>query len=194
MSSSAPPSAEALTKGTTLVSLRLAIIDLWGDSAWRDVVSRLPADAAETMTGGELTGVGWYPTRFAQACGRAAYEGPGGGREEELRRLTRRAIDLGFGRIRRALLRLATPELLATRGASLWRHDHSVGELTVELRAPHAAHLTLRDHPFVEPPLSQLVFAEAMRHVVSLSRVPNVRETHVREGDGLSVSLMWDAR
>jgi hypothetical protein len=191
MPSIALQDGEALTKGTILVSTRLAIVDLWGEAGWRDVAARLPEDARQTMTRGELTALGWYPTRFAQDCGRALLAGPGGGKETELRRFVRRSVDLGFGRIRRALLRLATPEMLASRAASLWRHNHSVGDVSIEEMRAGAMRIVLRGHPFVEPPLSNIAFAEGLRHIVSLSGASDVRETHTRKGSGLVVSLTW---
>jgi hypothetical protein len=42
-------------------------------------------------------------------------------------------------------------------------------------------------------PLSRIAFAEAMRHVVSLSGVSDPREAHAKEGDGLVVWLTWRA-
>jgi hypothetical protein len=191
MTSAPPLSEESVSKGNILVSVRLAIRDLWSDEGWRDVVGRLPSDAAATVTGADLTALAWYPTRYLLDCERAVFEGVAGRDEAAFRRYIARSTDLGFGRIRRTFLRFATPDLLARRASELWRHDHSAGQLTIEERGERHARLALRGHPFVHTHLSRIAFAEALRHIMSLSRIRNVRATHELAGDALVVSLAW---
>jgi hypothetical protein len=92
--------------------------------------------------------------------------------------------------MRRIFVGMLTPGLLASRAAKEWRNEHSHG--TVEsVIGERGATATFRDTPFLEVELMQAGLAESFRHLISLSRVPNVRETHRMEGAKLVVDLAW---
>jgi hypothetical protein len=192
--STAPPSQESLSKGTILHSQILAIREIWGEDGLRDVVARLPEDTARATTGVDFGPLRWYPTRYLLEWGVALMDGPAQHDEEALRRAVARSVDLGFGRVRRAFLAFATPERLGQRATELWHHEHSCGELSIEQRiqGEGTARLELRDHPFLTTALSRVSVAEVFRHILSLSRARNVRESHAMLGDALVITLRWD--
>jgi hypothetical protein len=184
---------ESLTKGTILHSLAAAVRDLWGDDGARALAAELPEETAAATTGAELVPIRWYPTRYLLDWNAAMMEGPARRDEEAFRRCVDRSMDLGFGRVRRAFLALATPTLLGKRAAQLWRHEHTHGSLAIvtEGLAPNTARVTLADHPFVTTAYSRVAIAEVMRHLLSLSRAHDVRETHAAHGDALVITLRW---
>jgi hypothetical protein len=183
-----------MTRGTILHSMREAIVALWGEHGLQDVVDRLPDETRVATTGAMLSTLRWYPTRYVLDWNVAKMAGPARDDERAFRRSVALAMDLGFGRVRRVFLSFATPMLLAERAASLWRHDHSHGEISVDssAREQGRARVTLTAHPFVHSALSRIAFAEAIRRVLALSRVRNVRETHALSGDELVIALAWD--
>jgi len=80
-------------------------------------------------------------------------------------------------------------------GSPLPHHEILRSGVHHAVLVPHALRRRLgrRGHPLTETPLARLAFAEVMRHVLSLSRARNVRESHALEGDALVVTLTWDA-
>jgi hypothetical protein len=192
--SSSLASPEPMTRGTVLHSSIEACRELWGEDGLRDALRRLPAEVREATTGADFTALRFYPTRYVNAWDEAKMAGPARGDEDEFRRSVARGMELGFGRVRRVFLSFATPMLLAQRAAELWRHDHTHGEVSVDssMRDQGRARVTLVGHPFVETPLARLAFGEVVRHLLSMSRARNVRETHAHSGDSLVVALSWD--
>jgi hypothetical protein len=168
--------------------------DLWGEDGLRDLEARLPDATREATRGPEFAPLRWYPTRYLVEWHAAMMDGPAGNDEAAFRRGVARSIDFGFGRVRRVLLSIATPMLLAERAAVLWRHENTHGVLAVDTsgRAEGKGRVTLTGHPFVRTPLSRKAFAEVLRHILSLSRAQNVRESHAATGEALVVALTWD--
>jgi hypothetical protein len=182
-----------MTRGTILHSNAESIREVWGDEGHRDVVSRLSAETREATTGPAFSALSWYPTRYLMEWDVAKMAGPCAGDEEAFRRSIRRATDLGFGRVRRAFLKVATPVLLAQRAAELWSHDHTHGTLSLEPeQVPGRRRVTLEGHPFTTTQLGRVAMAEVLRYILSLSRARNVRETHGMHGEALVITLSWD--
>jgi hypothetical protein len=174
------PPAEPLTRGIILHSMTAAIRELWGDGA--------------STTGPDFAPLRWYPTRYIVEWNEAMMDGPSRGNEQAFRRTVARSMDLSFGRVRRVFLSFATPTLLAERATRLWKHDHTHGLLTVDTsqQSDGRARVTLAGHPFVATARSRIAIAEALRHVLSLSRASNVRESHAMSGDALAIAFTWD--
>jgi hypothetical protein len=192
--SSLPVSAEPMTRGTVLHAIVESAREQWGEPGLRDIVERLPAEVRDATTGPAVSALRFYATRHLMAWDVAKMEGPALGDEDAFRRSVARSIELSFGRVRRVFLSFATPLLMAQRAAELWRHDQTHGELSVDSsrREEGRGSVTLVGHPYVETPLSRLAFAEVVRHLLSMSRARNVRESHAHSGESLVVALAWD--
>jgi len=180
-----------MSRGTIVASVAPAVRSLWGDDALEAVLTRLPDETRQATTGPALNSLEWYPTRFLLHYDRAIFEGPAGRDEERFRSYLQRRVDLGFGRFRRTFLRFASPDRLAQRAAELWRNDQTHGDLKVESVNPEGARLTLRGHPYTTNPISRLAFSEVLRHILSLTRVRNVRETHALVDDILVMNFLY---
>jgi hypothetical protein len=182
---------EPRARGILLLGFVEAIQSLWGEEGLRKTTLRLPSDVHAATVERIVLAVEWVPEAYVVAWHHAVLEGPCARNEAELRRWIQHATDRAFGQVRRLLLRVVTPELLLRKAAELWRHDHTTGELASS-REGKTALAVLHDHPYVRDPVASVVIAEVFRHILSLSHLKNVRETHKREGDSLVVRLAWD--
>ena len=183
---------EPLTRGTVWIAFREAAQDMWGDEGFRAIVERLPEDA-RAAEGTMVSSLDWYPTRWLLAWLEAALEGPALGSTSVYHGYLARTVDLSFGRVRRALLKIATPPLLAQRAADLWRHDHSHGAIVIERLEDRVLSGTLSDHPFTETPLGRASITEVLRVLLSLARARNVRASHQLDSDArLAIRFTWD--
>src|SRR5437868_14516951 len=109
-------SAEPLARGTNFVASRRAVLDLWGEAGLAEVAQQLPDDARrDTVDAMVITAESWLPERYNQAWYEAIWNGPAHRLAPEFRRFIDRRIDGGFGRVRRYLLQIATPHMLAQR-------------------------------------------------------------------------------
>ena len=184
---------EPMSKGTIVHSLIAAVRDVWGEDGIQGALARLAPDVAEATMGADFVPLKWYPTRYVVAWNSAIYDGPAAGDEATFCRCVVRSIDFGFGRVRRAFLRIATPQLVAERATALWQREHTHGTLALEPDLPAGlARVTLRGHPFVESAQGRAATAEVFRYVLSLSRAKDVRVTHGMEGDALVMGFRWE--
>jgi len=194
--------SEPLSRGIGLHGFRMAALDLWGERGLRAIAERLPESTrAETLDAIVLP-VSWYPVRHTLAWDDAAYDGPCARDDAAFRAFLDRAIDLGFGRMRRFFVRLQSAERLVARAPEMWRYQHTHGTLVVapKLAEPRGgasrqvgATLTLRDHPFARHPLARRATAEVYRYIAAMTGRTSCRETHGAEGpDVLVVRLSWD--
>jgi hypothetical protein len=101
----------------------------------------------------------------------------------------RLTVDQGFGRVKRFLLSVSTPQTLAPRVAGLWREEYSTGRLVVSRLEDRSVELSLSDHPFIEIPLMRDVIAEVYRHVLSLTKAKTVTGVHaVRRTSSMAIA------
>ena len=184
---------EPSARATQLLAFRSAAVTLWGMAGWQTVVDRLPEDARESLAPSRLlVAVGWVPERHLVTLAQAVFDGPAHGSEEAYREFVHGVIARGFGRIRRVLVQFASPATVLKRAPELWRHDHTHGELEVEI-LPSGAVATLT-HPVIpSTPLSCTTATEMFRAVLCLTRARNVRAEHsLTRRDRLRVSFQWD--
>jgi hypothetical protein len=171
-------------------AFRSAALALWGTLGWAEVLRGISPDARGALYEGNVSPVAWVPERFMMELAEQVYAGPAGGHRQVYETFIRTMIEHGFGRIRRLLVRYAPPEALLSRAPELWTHDHSHGELEVQL-APQRATATLRNHPHVTTELARLTAAESFRCALSLTRASSVEMTHSHENSELHVQLSW---
>jgi hypothetical protein len=189
----APTTAVPLARGVVMGGLRQAAIDVWGDEGLKMIGAALPTAVRASTFEQFVIPLSWYPETHVTAWFEAAYEHPAARREKDFCTYLDRMMDYGFGRIRKALLRLASPGLVLSQAPRLWRHDHSHGHVEVVMHDA-AAELSLRDHVYAADPISRIALAEIYRYGVSLTGVPRVTATHEVDRSGaLVVSLRWRA-
>lgn len=184
---------EPAARATQLLAFRSAAVTLWGVGAWQEIVDRLPVDAREALAPSRLlVAVGWVPERHLVTLAQAVFDGPAHGSDEAYREFVHGVIARGFGRIRRVLVQFASPAAVLKRAPELWRHDHTHGELDVEL-LPSGAVANLIHPVITSTPLSRTTATEMFRAVLCLTRARNVRAQHELAGkDRLRVSFQWD--
>lgn len=178
-------------RGTILSAFREAVVELYGSPGLAQVAARLPAEVRVATIDELVVGPQWLPESCVLAWYEALWSGPCDGRADAFTIVLQRMLDRGFGRIRKAFLRLASPETILAKAPSLWRYDHTHGRLVTEVGAG-VGRLRLDHHPYTESPLSRLAISEIYRYCASLTRVRQVTESHFREPEGaLVVTLRW---
>jgi hypothetical protein len=184
-----------MTRGISLHGMRAAASEIWGDAGLVAIADRLSLEARGATVDDIVLPVSWYPTRFIGEWVHAVWEGPAGQVDESMCAFMERGVELGFGRMRRFFLRLASLELMAARAPDMWRYEHTHGTFAAELRPDRrGVILSVRDHPFVRDPLTRRTESAVYRHILELSGLRDVRETHAAEGqDTLVVRVTWGA-
>jgi hypothetical protein len=184
---------ESKARGTVFVGFRAAAIELWGEQGLRNLASALPDDVRSATIDHAVVSAGLYPERYTIAWFHAAYTVMSHRSDREFHAVLDGMMDHGFGRVRRALLRLATPGFLLDQAASLWRHDHSHGTLVTETRRGHGT-LVLTQHDYVWDAVARAALAEIFRYGVQLTGAQQVTAGHqLTNPNTLTVTLRWRA-
>jgi hypothetical protein len=185
-------SDEPLIRRWVLRAYRSAAHALYDANELATIAANLPDDARAETYDPPILHAEWLPDRYVIAWSFAVWDGPAKRTRAGYVRFSQKWMDLGFGRLRRALLNLASPRLLIERAPTMWREDHSHGNLEYEFEGEKAAVLRLRDSPYCELPQSRAAMAECFRYSISLARAKDVSETHALESPGvLRVRLSW---
>jgi hypothetical protein len=183
---------ESCSRATQLLAFRSAAIETWGELGWAEACSRLDAEAREALLARPIAPIAWVAERHMIALADAVFAGPAARCEHTYRAFVRNQVDMGFGRIRRFLLHLAPPERVLERAPELWRHDHTHGELLVDVHH-RQADVHLLDHDHATNEVARMTAAEIFRYVLSLTRAREVRAAYRTIGDrSLEVQLQWD--
>jgi hypothetical protein len=182
---------ESMARGTVFRGLREAALEVFGETGYAVLVRALPADVRAATVDSLTVAVGWYPERYVMAWFEAAFDCAAGRNEARFHAFLDRMMDHGFGKVRRALLRLASPDMLLGQATTLWQHDHSHGWLTAKVERG-AACLTLRNHVYTTAPVSRAAITEIYRYGVALTGARHVVATHSLQPDGsMQVHLHW---
>ncbi len=187
------PTARGTVFSASLVSIR----KLWGEYGLEKVGSLLPADVRRIVLDEPVFASDWLPETHMLALLGAVWRGPAAEDETQFRRFIDGRIDVGFGRVRSLLLKTLSPVALVKRAGSLWRDDHSTGELTGTVDpVTRSCVLKLRDHPYTTTAEARLCAAEIYRYAFSLLRATSdVVEQHRVDDEGtLVVELQWGSR
>jgi hypothetical protein len=180
---------QPLTKRRVLVGCREGALAAFGVDALALVVSKLPSDVRrDTVEAGGLAG-DWLPWTHFVAWHEAVWETAAARSHAELDRWSQARIDYGFGVVHRALMRIATPRMLASRAHALWRGDHSHGDVVAEV-AEKSCVVTLTGHPFVEHPVVRASLAEVTRHFLSRIGLRDVTKRYWLDESGPAASLV----
>jgi hypothetical protein len=182
------------TKGIVLHAMHRAVHALYGEAGLGEVAAFVSADTRAATIERTASPLEWYPERFLCEWHEAAWHGPAKRDDASLCRLVDKRVDLGFSRVRKALLGLVGPEGVMRRAGELWRHDHTHGTLSVSCdAAAKTATGTLTDHVYCQIPIARLAATETFRYIVTLSRgVKAARATHGMQGKALTMRLSWE--
>lgn len=183
---------EPLARRTIFSAFRRAAVDIWGDEGLREIGAGMSEEARLRCVDAVVIGEEMLPERFVLEWYECAWAGPAARNRVSYHRFLDRMMDHGFGRVRKVLLGIATPLMLARKASDLWRHDHTHGELTVRDPKERSFQLILRDHPYVESPLARSSIAEIYRYAMSLTRASRVTSRHALEDERtLAVTVEW---
>jgi hypothetical protein len=187
------PVDESRARGTVFVAFREAAVEVWGEQGLRSLASSLPEDVRAATIDEMVVSLGFYPERYTIAWFNTAYAVMSHRSDREYYAFLDSMMDHGFGRVRRALLRLATPGFLLDQAASLWRHDHSHGTLVSETTRGLGT-LVLSHHDYVRDTVARASLAEIFRYAVQLTGARQVTASHqVTSPNVLTVTLRWRA-
>ena len=91
----------------------------------------------------------------------------------------------------RAVVRLASPRLMARRAPDIWHHDHTHGVMSVTLEEGRAT-LKVVDYPQRDSLIMRRGQAESLRYILTLARFGDVRASQGLDADGaFVVTLRW---
>lgn len=173
-------------RGHTLSALRQATRELYGDEWHRELASQLPVQAKLDQP------PHWIPVEYAIAWMDGVWEGPMRQDRAQLAPFVDRVLDHGFGRVKRLLLTIATPQGVVRRASELWRDEMSDGRVVSYGTSPTSARFVLYDHPFLDHPLWREINAETCRYAVALAGAKDAVEQHEGDvGEPLVVNLSW---
>jgi hypothetical protein len=184
------PAETPLVDRKSLIGFRAACEQMWGPAGYASICDRLPVDVRE-RTAGMRPLAKWNQVEDLIAWHQAVWNGPVARDERQMIRHIHATVDMGFGRVKKFFLSMATPRTLAPRVAALWRDEYSTGRLEASFPEENVVHLTLSEHPFVEEPLMRFVIPEVFRYVLSMTRAKQVTATHGVRASSLVVVLRW---
>ena len=186
-----PRPAQGLVRRRSLIGFRTACEQMWGAAGIDAICRELPSDIRE-RTAGLLPLPEWIPVEDLIAWHQVVWSDLAKRDEATMMRQARLTIDQGFGRVKRFVISMLTPELLAGRVVALWRDEYSTGQLETLSVEPGHIQLALTQHAYVDIPLMRNVISEAYRYVLSMTRVQNVSVTHAVRDAALLVNLRWE--
>jgi len=183
---------ESFGSRRTAMGFRAAVEEMFGDEGVREVRAHLPADADSAFFDARSVGEKWIAERHLLVFMDAVLNGPCGRNRIKFADWSRLQITRGFGRVKAAMLRVATPEILASRAAVLWREENTHGVL-VASSVPGRVMATLTDHGYVTHHLAQSVLTESLRTVIAMSYfAKDVRGSfELLSGPRLAMTFTW---
>ena len=159
------------------MGFRAGVEKLFGDAGVAQVRALLSPEADGAFFGAAAVGQPWIPERHLVAFMQIVLDGPCGRNRLKFRDWSQVQIMSGFGRVKAAMLRMITPQMLARRAAELWGEEHTRGAMSCVMPRADIAEVTLVDHEYVGNPLARAVLTESLRTLIAVS-------AHTREVRG----------
>ncbi len=183
---------EPLARRTIFAGFRHAARELFGEDGLARIASLMSEEARTRCVDPVVIHEEMLPERFVIEWYEHTWAGPAERDRDRYHQFLDRMMDHGFGRVRKVLLGIATPAMLAKKASELWRHDHTHGELGYTISGERSLQIRLKEHPYVETPLARSSIAEIYRYAISLTRVRGVTSRHFLEDDRtLVVHIDW---
>ncbi len=168
-------------RGTLVVGALTAVRDIWGQAGLGALREHLPTDARRAVCDEIVLPVSWYPETYFESCCEIVWHQLAREQDGPFFDFVHRSVDSGWTIVHRAVMRLATPRLLAGRAPALWRHDHTHGELSVDFRETSGT-VRIERYPYPRGSIMHHGQMEALRHILSHARVRDVRAKRHDEG------------
>jgi hypothetical protein len=167
--------AEPHVRRRYLTTMRDAAISMWGEAGLADVAAALPEDARRATVTAPIITEEWLPSRYIVDWANAIWTTRAERQTRIFSEYVDRHTELGFGRVKRFLLSIATPDMVLAKVSTLWTDDNDAGELVVVSCGGGKATVELRNHMYNDAPLSRLVITELLRSILSRARTKGVR-------------------
>lgn len=173
------------------VAFREAAQELWGQDGYAALTRDL-SEGCRARTAGAVVStsehlpvadaIEWFEVTYRAMCMQS---------HVRFRAFSARVIELGFGRVHRLILGVVGTRRLLERAPSLWRAEHTHGELQVSLGDDRSGVLVLRDHPYITSKASCLATAEMFRYLGVLSGARSVQDSHTVTHEALEIRVRW---
>jgi hypothetical protein len=178
-------------RGTILSGAIEAVGEIWGEPGFAELRQHLPPSASRVFCDGIVLPMAWYPETYFESFCEVVWRRLARTEDASFFHFVQRSVDTGWTIFHRALMRLATPQRLARRAPDLWRHDHTHGQMLVEIRESSGT-VRIRGNPYPRDSIVRQGQAEALRYILSHARVRSVRATrHADTDDDFAVTLDW---
>jgi hypothetical protein len=171
------------------VAAREAALWAWGQGGVDDIAQRMPEPERGEVFADVLPP--WIAERAMIAMGFGIWNGPAKRSKPEYFRFLHKTTDMSFGRVRKVLMAVATPEKIVTMADELWKSDHTHGSWETHV-APNRARMVLTGHPYADTPHGRTSLAEQIRYIVELTRARDVTASHGQIAPGtMEITLRW---
>lgn len=188
---SAPSDGVPRARGTLLVGALTATREIWGESGLAALREHLRPEARGAVCDGIVLPVSWYPETYFESCCEIVWHHLAQERNAPFYDFVHRSVDSGWTIVHRALMRLATPRLLAGRAPALWRHDHTHGHFAVDFRETSGT-VRITGYPYPRTSIVRHGQTEALRHILSHARAREVRaKRHDEAGTDFVATFEW---
>jgi hypothetical protein len=178
--------------GSRICVYRDAAITVWSSAFVDDVIAKLDDETRDVFRVGAVLPE-WVPERFFTAFIDALASAVNGDlADAAFLRWVDIVIDRGFGESRGLFTSLANPFFVLRRAQELWNSEHTTGTIVNAPLGTNSTRLTLRDHPLLGSAATRAALAESFRHIIQMTGVHDVTETHEFTSDGhLHVVIAW---
>lgn len=179
-----------MAHGTTAHGFLAAVDALWATDGRKILRRELTPAAARRLLDEIVVPMDWVPESHLVELTTIVWEHLAREDRDAFRTWVVSEVEMGWGRVQKALLRLVTPKLLSYRAGALWRAEHDTGRLEARLLGRKGS-VTLTDHPYVHHFATRLMLLEAFRHIIRMTGAESVTGRQHPTPHLLRVDFSW---
>lgn len=181
--------SEPKLKSYYAVAARDAALWAWGQGGLDEIARLMPERERGEIFAEVLPP--WIPERSLIAMGIGMWTGPAKRSRPDYFRFLHKTTDMSFGRVRKAILGVGSPEKVISMADELWKSDHTHGSWETHV-APNRARMVLFGHPYCDTPHGRTSLAEQIRYIVHLTRAREVTASHgLLKPGAMEITLRW---